>query len=1030
MSAARRLTVLEGLLAVLVPLFAFASASFAVRNSDFWLHLASGRLLAAGQYTFGVDPFAYTTQGVYWANHAWLFDLLLYLAHQAVGGGGLVVLKALAVAALAVLLLRFRSPGGPFWVTAGCALLALLVMRPRLLLQPACLSLGLLGLVLWLVGRRGRAVFALPGLFVLWVNLDGWFVLGLLLVGLVGLSDWLGARRNETSTDKLPLWLLLGCLAGCLVSPHHVFAFRLPDELSPAVWTSELRSDPRFAGLFASPWRSGPLGLAGGFSLSAWAYLVLLGLGAFSFLANRPALGDWRLPVWLAFAVLGAWQARLAGFFAVVAGPIAALNLTEALAGAAPRRVADVARLGLVLAALLLLGLTWPGWLTGFHRSDSPLAWQVRPEPSLARLGGRLFEWREAGLPRDGRHLFAVHPDVAHYCAWYAPGEKNYLDSRLSLFLGVIADYERVCRGLDPSLGKSEGDWREVLDDNHVACVVLYDPDVRRLGGPLHLAVGAPERWPLLAIDGAAVVIGYAPVASAELRGARLDLDRLAFVPQGDDSPLPPAPDGRPGRVLASRAWWERFLHPPSGSSWERDAAAVYLRLFEEERLGAARRQERRVRSRQGAGLLGVPALPGGPAPLGALLASRLGLARVFQPDQNALPPALPLLAVRAARRAVAAHSDDGTAWLLLGRAYLTLTRAGLEAPYSTPAPLAMLRHVQTVTAFSQALLFDPDLVPAHEALAQLYGERGYLDLALRHRAAQVRLTRAAGPLGGESRPAFEERCEALEGLVGELERDVQDRANRFVIRTQALSDNPLARAHVALGLGLAGTALDDVLLRSQALLFGVPGARLQLELLLVTGRVEQARQLLDDPEVRQGLDQDPRQWYELPAGPGQRGNYWFRTTDWFDICLGAAAGDRARAGAALERLIELLRRERKLALPHVRQRLLEWLVLEVGAPAQGQGPLSRGATRLGRAGARSQLDTVRFLGVAEADLRLLEALLELEAGTGRAAEHLREAGRLYAGAEGLYRPGQWLANGYRAQQIEAKRAGAGEPGM
>src|SRR5437870_13766645 len=113
MSPARRLTRPEWLLVVLVPLFAFTVASFAVRNSDFWLHLATGRELAAGKYTFGVDPFAYTTEGVYWVNHAWLFDLLLYRTYQAVGGTGLVVLQAVAVALLAVLLLRFRSPGGP-----------------------------------------------------------------------------------------------------------------------------------------------------------------------------------------------------------------------------------------------------------------------------------------------------------------------------------------------------------------------------------------------------------------------------------------------------------------------------------------------------------------------------------------------------------------------------------------------------------------------------------------------------------------------------------------------------------------------------------------------------------------------------------------------------------------------------------------------------------------------------------------------------------------------------------------------------
>src|SRR6516225_1899033 len=87
-----------------VLLFAFLVSSSAVRNSDFWMHLAAGRLLANGEYRFGVDPFSYTSTGAYWVNHAWLFDLGLYTAYQAFGGVGLVVLKALAIAGLAWLM--------------------------------------------------------------------------------------------------------------------------------------------------------------------------------------------------------------------------------------------------------------------------------------------------------------------------------------------------------------------------------------------------------------------------------------------------------------------------------------------------------------------------------------------------------------------------------------------------------------------------------------------------------------------------------------------------------------------------------------------------------------------------------------------------------------------------------------------------------------------------------------------------------------------------------------------------------------
>ena len=79
---------LDGTLALAVLALAFLLGAFAVRNSDFWLHLATGRLIASGQYSFGTDPFSYTTAGVPWVNHAWLFDLVLYGLYRVAGGAG------------------------------------------------------------------------------------------------------------------------------------------------------------------------------------------------------------------------------------------------------------------------------------------------------------------------------------------------------------------------------------------------------------------------------------------------------------------------------------------------------------------------------------------------------------------------------------------------------------------------------------------------------------------------------------------------------------------------------------------------------------------------------------------------------------------------------------------------------------------------------------------------------------------------------------------------------------------------------
>src|SRR6202011_5711218 len=102
---------LDKLLAILVCLLAFLLASTPARNSDLWLHLASGRSLVQGQTVHGADPFASTTTGVFWVNHTWLTDAVLYGLSQLGDGKALVFAKSFLVTVLVGLFFCFRRRG-------------------------------------------------------------------------------------------------------------------------------------------------------------------------------------------------------------------------------------------------------------------------------------------------------------------------------------------------------------------------------------------------------------------------------------------------------------------------------------------------------------------------------------------------------------------------------------------------------------------------------------------------------------------------------------------------------------------------------------------------------------------------------------------------------------------------------------------------------------------------------------------------------------------------------------------------------
>jgi hypothetical protein len=936
-------------LTFLVLVLAFLSASFLARNSDLWFHLATGRLLAQGQFAFGTDPFAYTTEKVYWAHHAWLFDLGLYGLHRLADGIGLVVLKALLVAALAGLLLRIRRPDGDPWLPALCTTLAVLAMSPRLLLQPACVSYFLLGLTFWLLWKphakpaddqaktQGRSFYlALPFVFALWVNVDEWFLLGPVLAALF----WLGERLQ--GQRRMPGWVAPAGLAACLVNPYTYHAFTLPPDLTTPPWSGALREDARFPALFASPWQPAHLQAAFGLNAAALAYFALTFLGLASFLLHRPALRSWRLVVWLPFALLAAWQVRAIPFFAVVAAPITALNGQDYLAarlakqqaeGGRPRRLFSLLSPSffLVPALLGLIFLTWQGWLAGLGREERRVAWGVQAEPSLERVTETLHDWRRRGLLPAGERVFALSPEVAAYGAWFCPGEKHFLDQRSQLFAGVARDHERVRRGLFspltpaplPSGEKGEGQeqpaaWQQVLRDHHVGVVVFYDRDPQRLFVALHRLANDSAHWTLLGVAGQALIAGWnearPPGAFAPLA---FDADRLAFGQEAKaHGALPDAPAQGPKQLPPPPDFWTRLAPPSTPPSWESSAATFYLHYFDDSDAGQRQRQVQSSLCVYAASLAGLPAQP----PAVPQAAFQLVSSRDLLLAQQAAPsflvreqlgpffahlversPSLPLLAVRAARRAVAANPADSNAWLRLGQAYLLLRNVTCErsAERLLP-PLAELRHVQIVTALEEALRLDPDLEVAHHELAYLYGERQYLDQALVHGREELRLSRRAGRRPGETDEEWADRLELLEKDTAKLVELVGDRRKTYAARSPTLQGERLAQASVALTLGLARQATDEILLPAPADLLGAPGMKLELDLLLALGRVEDVRGILNDETTRaskRGLAFHDLFPPKNPSGGALYAlPYHWPAYEWLHVLQAAAVGDYAQA--------------------------------------------------------------------------------------------------------------------------------------
>jgi tetratricopeptide (TPR) repeat protein len=857
------------LLAAFVCALAFLLASTSARNSDLWLHLAAGRAIVEGRTVWGSDTFSSTTEGVYWVNSTWLSDVLFYELYRLDEGKALVVAKAVLVMLLAALLLAFRLRGAGmvlFFVAGSAAMVAL---GPWLTLRPFLLSvLGLLATV-YLLERpnlreeasknvRRRRWLLLP-LFALWANLDSWFVLGPLVVGLYALGTWIRRPTAERRSEFLTLGLLaLFGLVACLCTPHNYRTFVWPTPLGLSQAERAWRHDPLGSDLvvssFGARFAASPIFTSPG----AWAYYLLLVGGAASFLVSPRTVPLGRLFVWLTLAALSIYQTYTIPFFAVVGAAFLALNLQEWLQTRSPsaaregnvraRRLRMVWRGSAVLAGLALLVLAWPGWLQ--PAPYRPRSWTLEPDGSLVRMAQRLQRAHDEGRFRPDRFALTFSPEVANYLAWFCPAEKGFVDSRWPLFDGVVADFVRMRRTLlQNDDAESARELRILLDVHHLDRIVLYDPDRERTARAYRRLFLDSDHWELLAVEGGAAL--FARRSGSTPSSEVFDYRRAVYRPSQDR--LAP-PNG--SRTPQPSSLMTAFTHRDSDRSPDREEADLHLLTFD---LRAESLAFRWVVT-QTTGLVGSGAAAN-PAEIAGTLAVRLDWT---------LPPSSPeplLLAVRAARRALAVDPNDGRAFLVLGEAYLRLAKQTREQAWQAMFPrLAEMRHTQIVTALEQAALLRPHVDQPHALLAQLYFESGQMDRALDHLQARLRIAERAVPRSADAATFVASQRSALRADVEKM-KEIVGRSEKIYKANSEDKNDPsrvLDRARLAERYNLTRKALE-LLLASYPAIFGKAGVEMQLDLMLKAGRAYEVRDWLT-PDIEKQLDFSLYHWIQAQA--------------------------------------------------------------------------------------------------------------------------------------------------------------------
>lgn len=421
-------------------------------DSDYYWHVKTGELIANGPFP-RTDPFSFTWAGMPWTLHEWLSELLIFRLVDGIGYMGAVLVFAfvpgiaMGILAFALHRLRLRTAA----VVAATSLSALLVI-PYATLRPQALSwimfAILIGGLVHLRPERARWLLALPLLFLVWANLHGLWVVGLVVLAvytvlsLVGLTPMSGARRWTLA--MVPL-----AMVGTAFTPEGPSLLLYPLRYVDA-------GDWGMANI--SEWQSPNF-----HDPAHWPLLI--------FMAATAIFGRWRVPWWMSIlSFLGIAMTLLAlrngAVAAIMGAPALALGIDAALRDWRPTERTPSQRLArqrrymeLVMAAII---------------SIAGVFVFVPRDPAAA-----VRESIDRELPVQGAEVLLSEVPDGRILAWYGwggyvigtmydRGARVFVDGRNDMYDDAILEEYNLVRGAEPG-------WAEIPDRYDVDAM-LFPP--------------------------------------------------------------------------------------------------------------------------------------------------------------------------------------------------------------------------------------------------------------------------------------------------------------------------------------------------------------------------------------------------------------------------------------------------------------------------------------------------------------------------------------------------------------------------
>jgi hypothetical protein len=444
-------------------------------DGDTGYHIRAGEIIIQTHAVPKADIFSLWTPPLRWTAHEWLSEVLMALVHQHAGLIGVVVLFSLTIATTHVLLFKMlRGNSEEVLLPLLLTLVAATTSSIHWLARPHIFSLMLTMIWYSVLNRfhyRGKnQLFVLPFLMLLWVNLHGGYIFGLMLLLVYLLGDLAGLYFSEKREAQEHLYKLksvavifAACLLASLCNPQ---GYRI------LIFPFALASDPFLMNNvreFLSPNFHQPI---------AFKYLLLSIIALFAF--SRVALNWIEVGLVILITYMALYSARYIPLYAIITAPIL-FRLVDRLKHDLPlnamkwldRRSASFRLIDRGSIGYLWLTATILVVLTLAHMSRLHAEFDDKRFPKKAvdfimgeNISGNIFNNEEFG-------------DYIIYKAW--PKYRVFFDGRSDMYGAILGgEYLQVARtlpGWQDVLEKRQVNWVFFNTNSTLSSVLSTNPD-------------------------------------------------------------------------------------------------------------------------------------------------------------------------------------------------------------------------------------------------------------------------------------------------------------------------------------------------------------------------------------------------------------------------------------------------------------------------------------------------------------------------------------------------------------------------